>query len=86
MFLQLIIKYVNYTFWEPFIIVDFFTDTIKDEDLEELMGTFEFVRSQRGKPILLYDNFRFRKERSLNNVIRWRCVGKNCKGKSLTKK
>lgn len=57
---------------------------MRDEDLQELFGSFKFERSQRGKPILLYDNFRFRKERSLNNVIRWRCVTKNCKGEFLS--
>uniref|UniRef100_A0A336LHW6 CSON002390 protein n=2 Tax=Culicoides sonorensis TaxID=179676 RepID=A0A336LHW6_CULSO len=55
------------------------SETMYDQDLKDLYGIFQFERSQRGKPILLYDNFRFRKERSVNNIIRWRCVTKNCK-------
>uniref|UniRef100_A0A336LIF9 CSON002390 protein n=1 Tax=Culicoides sonorensis TaxID=179676 RepID=A0A336LIF9_CULSO len=60
------------------------SETMYDQDLKDLYGIFQFERSQRGKPILLYDNFRFRKERSVNNIIRWRCVTKNCKAKIFT--
>lgn len=57
----------------------FFTE--EDIDLKPLYGIFSFECSQRGKPILLYNNFRFRKERSVNNIISWRCATKNCKGR-----
>lgn len=42
---------------------------------------FEFERSQRGKPILKYQNFRYRRERTCNDITSWRCAHKNCKGR-----
>lgn len=41
-----------------------------------------FLRSQRGKPILLYNNYRHRKERELSgNKEYWRCMLEKCKGR-----
>lgn len=42
---------------------------------------FEFERSQRGRPILKYRNFRYRRERVFGEVVSWRCAHKTCKGR-----
>lgn len=44
-------------------------------------GEFEFERSQRGRPILKYRGFRYRRERAFGDSITWRCAHKNCKGR-----
>lgn len=55
---------------------------IDKETLEEPTEPLTFTRSQRGKPILWYRNYRYRKEREFSgNKEYWRCMMEKCKGR-----
>lgn len=50
--------------------------------LMESTEPLTFLRSQRGRPILVYNNYRHRKERELSgNKEYWRCMLDKCKGR-----
>lgn len=45
---------------------------------------FIYLRSQRNRPILCYENKRFRKERTLKNGREyWRCLQLRCRGRLI---
>lgn len=42
----------------------------------------ENITSQKGKPIVLYEGYRYRKDRdNVDGSISWRCVQQHCTGR-----
>ena len=44
----------------------------------------ELVKSTKGKDMIIYNDYRFRKDKSAPNKIYWRCINKNCKSRLTT--
>lgn len=50
------------------------------------MDSFKLALSEKGKPLLLLNNFKFRKCLETKNGIKWRCTVKSCLSNLLSDK
>lgn len=95
--LYIYIIQINYYLNNYFFLYIYFTDKtvlryevklVKENiSLEQLQSEpLYFTRSQRGRPILWFLNFKFRKERHCTNGNEyWRCLQAKCKGRLTLK-
>lgn len=69
----------------------FFTDVTKQKIHQSLTGIdisqpLTFTSSQRGKPILWFMGYRFRREREMTEGrVYWRCLRAKCRGRMIVK-
>lgn len=45
----------------------------------------EFTTSQKGGKVLLFEGYRYRKDKSRTDYETWRCCNSSCRGRATTK-